>query len=1433
MKKIALLAVLLSLAARAELTIPNVFSPGTNIQSSQVNANFSAVADEINSLESATNPYNVNLSQVLTAGNSCGGTGINFNGNQATDIAIENVTVNPAAGLPGRIWFNTATGLFMGDNGFTDVSLGGASSYSWATVLSAGNSAGTYNPDVNENQLLHARAENLSANPSSGNAGRVFFNTTTHTLDVDTGSAIQQVSGGLAAVLGVSNSAGSSAINFNQQQATALVLDEKASDPGSPATGQVWFNTTSGLAKVYNGTSSVAIGNTNTLAQTLANGNSAGTSPIDFNSQQAQHMVVFNNNGSPGTGTGGYLWYDTGTLSLNYETSGANHQVCSIDQSQTLTGKSISGSSNTLTNIQDASLSSNVALLAGSQSFTGTKTFTAAPVLGTIKDTSGDTIIVPTGTGGDTLAYLNAAQQLNGKTLQAPVVLGNANFSDGQALSFRAENVSSLPTPGNPGRIVWNVGGQTLAVDSGSTWYSSAAALPTWSSVLANGSSAGTYSPNFNFNQALEMEMENLSAAPSAGYAGRIFFNTTLGIPEFDTGSAIDQFVTSANGVVSVPQGGTGDTTLTTNGILYGNGTSAVGATAAGTQYQVYQAGASGVPTAGAVNLAQSAAVTGVLPNANTTATSANAASTIVARDASGNFSAGTITASLTGAASLDCALTGCTMSGAIAGTGGSAAATAFNFGTAGTGLYGTSTTISAATAGTVDLTLSTNLIKMFDDTSTTHSLIFDNTASNQFSIYASTGNQNGDIGITTATAAGRGIDWMVLSGGSDGGTAYYPMQFSTSSGDGNYTTLAQLKPNNDAALGGAPWVGINNPSATVGTLTGMFTTGSSTNPMGWWGMRANVQTSGSEQGTFAVFTQNSGTLTEALNVGPTGVLTLNEYGAGALSSSASGVVSAGTLSVANGGSGAATFTAHGVLLGETTSAFNATSAGTSGQPLLSGGASANPNWGTLGVNYGGTGDTTLTTNGILYGNGTSAVGITAAGTQYQVFQAGASGVPTVGALQLGQSAAVSGTLPGTNMTAVNLAIGTNGGVTGTLPVGNGGTNATSFTAHGVILGESSSALNATSAGTSGQPLLSSGSSSDPNWGTLGVNYGGTGDTTLTAYAILAGGTTSTGALQQVSGVGSSGQVLTSNGASALPTWQAQATAPINYPPVLQYFTASATFNLPYVFVFPSNSLTSGWTYTNNGVTFTVVNTTSSLTYAYLSGSGAPTASGTLTCVSCASTGNITFTAAVAPVALRVTVQGGGAGGCGGGSYSGGGGAGGTNGNNSTFGVGASLITAGGGVACTGGQSNGGAGGTVTVGTGVYGYLGYGNPGGPANGINLNSAFSPGGNGGASPCFGGGGAGGADNSAGSNGPANSGGGGGGAGSQSSASGGISGAGGGSGACANAMLIPGPLSATYQMTIGGTASGGAGGSGFSGLTGGSGAAGAEQVLAQYQ
>lgn len=78
-------------------------------------------------------------------------------------------------------------------------------------------------------------------------------------------------------------------------------------------------------------------------------------------------------------------------------------------------------------------------------------------------------------------------------------------------------------------------------------------------------------------------------------------------------------------------------------------------------------------------------------------------------------------------------------------------------------------------------------------------------------------------------------------------------------------------------------------------------------------------------------------------------------------------------------------------------------------------------NGSTVDVGHGGTGATSFTSNGIVYGNNSSALQVTGAGTQYQVLQAGSGGTPTFGALNLSQSAAI----------------------TGTLPIGNGGTGST------------------------------------------------------------------------------------------------------------------------------------------------------------------------------------------------------------------------------------------------------------------------------------------------------------------------------------------------------------------------------------------------------
>ena len=109
-----------------------------------------------------------------------------------------------------------------------------------------------------------------------------------------------------------------------------------------------------------------------------------------------------------------------------------------------------------------------------------------------------------------------------------------------------------------------------------------------------------------------------------------------------------------------------------------------------------------------------------------------------------------------------------------------------------------------------------------------------------------------------------------------------------------------------------------------------------------------------------------------------------------------------------------------------------------------------------------------------------------------------------------------------------------------TIGVGYGGTGVTSSTAYAIMAGGTTStgAHQSLATGTSNQILISNGSSALPSWTTnLTVAQGDTGLTSTTAYGVLCGGTSTTGNLQNT-GAGTTNYVLTSNGSSALPTWQ-------------------------------------------------------------------------------------------------------------------------------------------------------------------------------------------------------------------------------------------------------------------------------------------------------
>lgn len=119
-----------------------------------------------------------------------------------------------------------------------------------------------------------------------------------------------------------------------------------------------------------------------------------------------------------------------------------------------------------------------------------------------------------------------------------------------------------------------------------------------------------------------------------------------------------------------------------------------------------------------------------------------------------------------------------------------------------------------------------------------------------------------------------------------------------------------------------------------------------------------------------------------------------------------------GTLAAGNGGTGQSSYTTGDILYASSSSALSALAGVATGNALISGGVGSAPSYGkigltthitgTLAVGNGGTGATSFTSKGVIYGNGSSALQVTAAGTEGQVLQADASGNPVFGMLDGG-----------------------------------------------------------------------------------------------------------------------------------------------------------------------------------------------------------------------------------------------------------------------------------------------------------------------------------------------------------------------------------------------------------------------------------------------
>ena len=210
---------------------------------------------------------------------------------------------------------------------------------------------------------------------------------------------------------------------------------------------------------------------------------------------------------------------------------------------------------------------------------------------------------------------------------------------------------------------------------------------------------------------------------------------------------------------------------------------------------------------------------------------------------------------------------------------------------------------------------------------------------------------------LETCTSPGTGTVTLL------GATVGY-QTFSAAVGNGNttYYTIADQS--------GANWeVGIGSYTSTGNTLTRTTVLSSSNG-----GTLTNFNSG--TQNVFVTYPSEEAIYNNGTSiVGPTG----------------------SSLAPANGGTGATTLT--GYVYGNGTSAMTAST--TIPTSSLSG---------TLAVGNGGTGTTTLTANGVVYGNATSAVGVTAVGTTGQVLVGNTGAAPSWATLSSSAVTSITGT---------------------------------------------------------------------------------------------------------------------------------------------------------------------------------------------------------------------------------------------------------------------------------------------------------------------------------------------------------------------------------------------------------------------------------------